>query len=160
MSVTVLIVNGFALVCLIAGCVKDLKKTKKALLVALKSFIKLVPVVLIIILLIGIVFAFLPPERVSRLVGDRSGFLGIIGTAIIGSILHIPAITSFPLAASLLERGASISIIAVFITTLTMVGMVTFPLEIKELGKKMALLRNGLSFVIALAIALIMGVLL
>ena len=47
-----------------------------------------------------------------------------------------------------------------FITTLTMIGVVTLPLEIKELGKKMALLRNGLSFIIAIVIALIMGVIL
>jgi hypothetical protein len=32
--------------------------------------------------------------------------------------------------------------------------------EIKELGKKMALLRNGFSFLVAIAIALLMGVIL
>ena len=52
------------------------------------------------------------------------------------------------------------SMLATFITTLTMIGMVTLPLEIKKLGKKFALLRNGLSFIIAIIIALIMGVLL
>jgi len=38
-----------------------------------------------------------------------------------------------------------------------MIGIVTLPLEIKELGKKVALLRNGISFVFAIIIALIMG---
>jgi len=41
-----------------------------------------------------------------------------------------------------------------------MIGIVTLPLEIKELGQKIALLRNGLSFIVALAIALIIGVVL
>ena len=41
-----------------------------------------------------------------------------------------------------------------------MIGTITLPLEIKELGKKVALLRNGISFIIAIVIALIMGVIL
>ncbi len=41
-----------------------------------------------------------------------------------------------------------------------MVGVVTLPLEIKILGKKFALLRNVISFGIAIVIALVMGVLL
>ena len=50
--------------------------------------------------------------------------------------------------------------VAAFITTLTMVGVVTLPLEIKEMGKKITILRNVFSFVFAIVIALIMGVIL
>ena len=39
-----------------------------------------------------------------------------------------------------------------------MVGIVTFPLEIKAFGKKFTFIRNGLSFVFAIIISLIMGV--
>lgn len=41
-----------------------------------------------------------------------------------------------------------------------MIGVITLPLEIRELGTKMALLRNGLSFIGALLISLAMGALL
>jgi len=47
-----------------------------------------------------------------------------------------------------------------FLTTLTMVGIATFPLETREFGLKFAFIRNGLSFVFAIAIALVMGVIL
>ncbi len=47
-----------------------------------------------------------------------------------------------------------------FLTTLTMVGIVTFPLEKKEFGLKFAVTRNALSFVSALVIAMMMGVIL
>jgi len=50
--------------------------------------------------------------------------------------------------------------ISVFVTTLVMVGVVTAPMEIKELGKKFTLLRNGFGFIAALVIAVIMGVML
>jgi hypothetical protein len=38
-----------------------------------------------------------------------------------------------------------------------MIGIVTLPVEIKELGKGMAVLRNGLSFFIAIVIGVLMG---
>ena len=71
--------------------------------------------------------------------------------------MHIPSLLSFPLAASLLDKGAQVASVAVFITTLTMIGIVTLPLEIKIMGKKFALLRNGISFIMAILIALVMG---
>jgi hypothetical protein len=41
-----------------------------------------------------------------------------------------------------------------------MIGTVTLPMEMKMLGKKFALLRNGLSFIMAVIIAIIMGAIL
>jgi len=84
----------------------------------------------------------------------------VLVVALLGAILHIPSLVSFPLAASILESGASVTAVAVFITTLTMIGVVTLPVEIRELGRKMALLRNGISFIIAIVIGLIMGAIL
>jgi uncharacterized membrane protein YraQ (UPF0718 family) len=47
-----------------------------------------------------------------------------------------------------------------FLTTLTMVGVVTYPLESREFGAQFALTRNVLSFISALMIAAVMGVIL
>lgn len=47
--------------------------------------------------------------------------------------------------------------VAAFITTLTMVGVVTAPGEVQQLGKKIALWRNVSGFVMALVIAVLMG---
>ena len=102
----------------------------------------------------------MPPEQISGFIGEQSGIIGILLVGAVGALMHIPALLSFPLAASLLENGASVSAVAAFITTLTMIGTVTLPLEIKELGKRIAFLRNGLSFIIAIIIALIMGAIL
>ena len=157
MNSTVVFINIFAVCCLIVSFFKDSAKTKQSLLVAVKSFLRVLPTVLIIIIFIGFLLGFVPPSEISEIIGKQSGFGGVLLVALLGALSHIPALISFPLAASLLESGASITALAVFITTLTMIGMVTLPLEIKELGKKMALLRNGMSFIIAIIIALIMG---
>ncbi|MDK2954037.1 MAG: hypothetical protein PWQ27_1420 [Kosmotoga sp.] len=158
--VTAIFINIFALSCLIFAFIKDRKKAKKSLIVALKSFFHILPTMLIIIVFIGLLLGFVPQSQISRIVGKQAGFWGILVVASLGAILHIPSLISFPLGASLLESGASVTAVAVFITTLTMIGVVTLPVEIKELGKKMALLRNGISFIIAIIIALIMGVIL
>lgn len=160
MNIATVIINLFALVGLAFAFVKDKRKAQQSLLVAIKSLVRIIPMVLVIIIFIGLLLGFVPPEMISKIIGTHSGFTGVIVVALLGAILHIPALISFPLAASLIRSGASVTAVAAFITTLTMIGMVTLPLEIKELGKTMALLRNGISFIIALVIAIIMGLIL
>jgi uncharacterized membrane protein YraQ (UPF0718 family) len=160
MNTTIIFINLLALVFLLFAFVKDRKKTKQSLILALKSFFRILPTVLVVIILIGLFLAFVPPAEIVKYAGEQAGFTGILIIALAGAILYIPSLTSFPLAASLLRSGASIASVAAFITTLTMVGVVTLPVEIRVLGKRMALLRNGFSFIIAILIALIMGVIL
>jgi len=160
MNITVIFINIFAGGCLIFSFIKDRKKTKQSLLGAVKSFIRILPIVFIIIIFIGLLLGFVPHTQISRIAGEQAGFWGVFLIALVGAIIHIPSLIAFPLADSLLKGGASVTVAAVFITTLTMIGTVTLPLEIKELGKKVALLRNGISFIIAIIIALIMGVIL
>jgi len=160
MSSAAIFVNIFALSCLVISLIKDRAKTKQSLLVAAKSFFRILPIVLIIIIFIGLLLGFVPLDLISKTMGEQAGFGGVILIASVGAILHIPALIAFPLAASLLKGGAAVAAVAAFITTLTMIGTVTLPLEIKELGKKMALLRNGVSFIFAIIIALIMGMML
>ena len=157
---TVIIINLIAVVWLIFSVVRNKNKTKESLKIALKTFLRTFPIIIIIIIFIGFLLGFLPPDIISKIVGEQAGFLGILVTAVLGSVLFVPALISFPLAASLLKGGASIMSIAAFITTLTMVGVITLPLEIKEMGRKLTILRNVFSFVFAIIIALIMGVIL
>ena len=157
MNVTAIIINVIAAASLLIAFAKDREKAIKSLKIAGKSFIRMLPMVFVILIIIGLLLGFVPASQISRFVGEQSGMTGILLVGVVGAILHIPALLSFPLAASLLEDGASVSAVTAFITTLTMIGTITLPLEIKELGKKMAILRNGISFVIAIVIALIMG---
>jgi len=111
-----------------------------------------------ILFLIGLLLTFIPPETIQQYMGESSSLLSTIISAIVGSITLIPAFVAFPLVASLVDAGASILPVVAFLTTLTMVGFVTFPLEKKEFGLKFALTRNLFSFVFAIVIALFMGV--
>lgn len=138
----------------------DREKTKKALFIGSRILLKMLPSLLIIVGLVGLLLGFVPPETIEQYLGAGAGFSGTVLAAIVGAITFIPNIISIPLAASLLRSGAAVMTIATFITTLTMVGTVTAPIEIRELGAKFTLLRNLLSFAFALLIGLIMGVIL
>ncbi|MEA2015836.1 MAG: permease [Actinomycetota bacterium] len=149
-----------AFVFLIYSVVKNRDKTKKALKIALKTLVKILPVMIIIVISIGFMLGFLPSGIISRVVGEQAGFFGVLVTAALGSILFIPSLISFPIAASLLDGGASIISVSAFITTLTMVGVITIPIEVREMGKKITVLRNIFSFIFAVIIALIMEIIL
>lgn len=140
--------------------VKDKRKTKMALKKAWKAFENILPQFLTILILIGIMLSVLSPANISLLIGQQTGWLGMLAAAIIGSITLIPGFIAFPLAAALLKSGAGFMQIAVFISTLMMVGIVTMPLEISYFGKKAALLRNSLAFVFSFVVALVIGVVL
>ncbi|MGB9813731.1 MAG: permease [Thermovenabulum sp.] len=136
---------------------KDKKKTKMALMKSWKSFENILPAFAGVLALIGLVLTILTPEIISKIIGANTGFLGMFITSIIGSITLIPGFVAFPLAASLIQRGAGIMQIAVFISTLMMVGFVTLPLEISYFGKRVAFLRNALSYIFSFIVALIIG---
>lgn len=136
------------------------QKTKDALKVSLKFFKVLAPLILMIIWMIGFLLAFLPSEAILNTIGREAGVKGMVLAALFGSVVLIQAFIAFPLAGAFLRQGADVRSIAAFVTTLVMVGVTTAPLEIKFFGRKFTLWRNGLSFVFAIIIALIMGALL
>lgn len=153
-----IVLYSVALLWLLFSFIKDKQKTKIALRKAWKSFENILPSVLSILLLIGYVLTFLDEQTISRLLGADSGVWGMIIAAVIGCITLIPGFVAFPLAASLLAAGAGYAQIAIFISTLMMVGIATLPLEIKYFGKKVAVKRNVLALVCAIITSCVIGV--
>jgi uncharacterized membrane protein YraQ (UPF0718 family) len=113
-----------------------------------------------ILIIVSIVLYLIPTSIISQYLGSESGVFGIIIAAVIGSITLIPGFISYPIAQGLIEQGASYTIVATLMTTLMMVGIVTLPLEIRYFGKSVAITRNGLNFIAAIIIGLIVGVIL
>lgn len=157
---TVITIYGLLAGGLIISMVKSREKTKKAFAVAWKGFLKSAPSLLAVLGIVGLTLGILTPETIEKVVGAEAGFMATIIAAVVGAITLIPSLIAFPLAGSLLRSGATVMTISAFITTLVMVGVVTAPMEIRELGKKFTLMRNGLGFISALIMAFIMGVVL
>ncbi len=157
---TLMVIYSILAIGLALSLVKSRKKTLMAFKVAGKAALKLAPSLIAIIGLVGLILGFLPPETISRLVGNEAGYTATLVAALIGAVTMIPSLIAFPLAGSLIRSGATVMTASAFITTLVMVGMVTAPMEAKILGRRFTLLRNGFGFISALMIAAIMGVIL
>ena len=136
---------------------KDKEKTKLSLKKAWKSFVNILPKLLGIVSAVGIIITFLNPETIGKLIGDSSGWSGVILAAIVGSVTLIPGFVAFPTAAMLLQNGAGYMQLGAFISSLMMVGLITIPMEIEYFGKKVAILRNTLAFCFSLIVAVIIG---
>jgi len=61
------------------------------------------------------------------------------------------------MAAILLENGAGYMQLSAFVSTLTMVGVITLPLEIRFFGKKFTILRNSLAFALSFVVAFVIS---
>ena len=152
-----IILYSLAIILLAASYLKDKSKTKKALKKAWKSFENILPELLVIMLLIGVLLAVVDHDLISSLLGESSGWFGVILASIIGAITLIPGFVAFPTAALLLKGGAGYMQIAAFVSTLMMVGIVTLPVEVKYFGKKISIPRNVLAFFFSFLVALIIG---
>jgi uncharacterized membrane protein YraQ (UPF0718 family) len=145
---------------LIVSFKKDKKSTKGAAKKALKMGKGMASGLIVAILLIGLILAYLPPDKIAGYVAEKNIMFSTFAAALFGTITIIPAFVAFPLVGTLVDASISIVPAVAFLTTLTMVGIVTFPIERKAFGTKFALTRNVLSFAFAIIISLIMGVIL
>ncbi len=144
-------------VALLVSWWRDPERTVKALRVSGRSLKGLVPGVLGMVALVGLVLTLVPQEALARLFAFK-GVMGFTAISLVGALVTMPAPSAFPLAGYLLRMGAAPAALAAFITTLTMVGIVSAPMEISYFGRRFTLIRQALSFAAAIAIGLLMGV--
>jgi len=113
-----------------------------------------------ILILVSLALYFIPQSLIIKYLGAGSGIWGLAIAAVVGSVTLIPGFISYPIAAALIKQGASYTTVATFMTTLMMVGVVTFPLEAKYFGNRVATIRNVLNFIAAIIIGLLVGLIL
>lgn len=155
-TVVLWIITGIAFV---LSIIKDKNKTLSSMQMARGMMKNMMGEIVGILFLIGLILTFIPPETVKGFMEKTNTLVATTASALVGGITLIPAFVVFPLVGSLMEAGLSIVPAVAFLTTLTMVGVVTFPLEKEEFGLKFTVVRNSLSFGFAVIIALVMGVL-
>jgi len=155
MDISTIILYLIALVLLIISIIKDWTKTKKALKKGWMAFLKIMPVLIPLFLIVGIVLSIITPQMIKQILGEESGSLGTFIGMIVGSIAFMPPFVTFPLGAELLEKGAGYPQVAAFVTTLMAVGLVYWVAEVKYFGQKAVILRNSLAFVASGIVALV-----
>jgi len=148
------VVAGLAL---LVSLVFSREKTLRALKIAARRFIRILPAFLIMLILVSVVLYLVPDELISQYLGSDNKFTAVALASLLGSVTIMPGFIAFPLAGILVQKEVAYMVIAAFTTTLMMVGVLTAPIEKAYFGLKVTVIRNVISFGIALAVALMIG---
>ena len=135
---------------------KDDKKQKNIGFIFYKSFKSFgasLPVLIGIVLLLGLFRVNVSPQLISSIF--RGEFVrDVITGSLIGSISAGTPITSYIIGAELLKEGVSLFAVTAFMVAWVTVGIIQFPAEAAILGKKFALKRNLISFILSIFVSL------
>ena len=118
------------------------------------QFASMLPIFLGVVLLIGLLNTFVSRNFLAALFSGNPALDTLLG-ALFGSILAGNAINSYIIGGELLEYGVSLFTVTALIITWVTVGLVQLPVEIAALGRRFALLRNGICFILSIPIAII-----
>jgi uncharacterized membrane protein YraQ (UPF0718 family) len=149
---------GIAGLALLVSFVANPEKTLKAVKIAAKRFVNILPAFLVMLVLISIALFLVPDEIISHYLGVNNKFIGVLFASFFGSITLMPGFIVYPLCGILLQKGVAYTVIAAFTTTLMMVGVLTYPLEKAYFGWQVTVIRNTMSLVIALIVAVVIGI--
>ena len=131
---------------------------KASLIHAMKGscnqFAAMLPIFLGVVMLIGLLNTFVSKNLLAELFSGNVMLDTLLG-ACFGSILAGNPINSYIIGGEMLQYGISLFTVTALIITWVTVGLVQLPIEIATLGKRFALLRNGICFILSLPIAII-----
>ena len=124
-----------------------------------RQFATLLPILVGVVLLIGLFNTFVSKDFLASIFSGNMA-LDTLWGACFGSILAGNPVNSYVIGGALLKYDISLFAVTALIVTWVTVGLVQLPAEIAALGRSFALLRNGLSFILSIPIAIITVVIL
>jgi len=134
------------------------QKTIKAIKISFIKFKKISPAFINMLIFVSIILFLLPDEVISNYLNNSSKFISVLLASFIGSITLMPGFVAFPLSGILLIKGVPYMVLSAFTTTLMMVGILTYTIEKEYFGIKVTIIRNIISFFIALSVAVMTGI--
>ena len=132
------------------------KNSTTSLLDYMKEMLLIMPPVF---LLMGLLEAWIPKDKIEVWLGNKSGIKGIGLSFILGTLPTGPLYIAFPLTASLIKKGASISNMVIFLGTWAALKIPQLMVEAKFLGIKFTAVRFSLTLIFILILGLIMELL-
>jgi uncharacterized membrane protein YraQ (UPF0718 family) len=131
------------------------QKALVALGIGMGTLLDVTPIVLSVFVFIGLVHVWVKEETIVKHLGHESGFRGVALGAVLGTALNGPLFTIFPLAQSLIRKGARVGVIAAVFSTYA-IKVPLLPLEIGFLGLKFTVAHNLMMFLSAFLMAPLM----
>ena len=127
------------------------KQLKTALQKTAVGFKKALPDIVGVLLLVGLALQ-LDFEKVSLYFSGNQLLDAGLGASL-GSVAAGNPITSYIIGGELLDKGVSLLAVTAFVLSWVTVGVVQLPGEMLIMGRRFAIVRNSVSFVLAIAVA-------
>lgn len=133
---------------------KNRQKTAKALMVAGRVALMVLPVLFFVFVLMGLLEVFVPKEVFTSLLGSGHGILGIFLGEMLGVFALIEPAAVFPFAGFLHQSGATYGSVVAFVMSAILIGIVTLPLEIQQFGARFTIVRNAVALILIFLLGL------
>jgi len=130
------------------------EKTEPVTSTAQEYLIEMMIILPAVMIIMGLFAVFIPSETVVKYLGKTSGIKGIALSILIGTLPTGPLYIAFPMAATLLKKGARVSNIIVFLSAWACIKIPQEMVELQFLGIEFMVLR----LILTVIFVIIMGV--
>ena len=128
---------------------------REALQVSLTKGGKFMPLILMAILLMGFTETLLPTELVKEWLSDSAGTKGILVAWAAGAVTPGGSLVGLPLVAGLSRAGASAGVLITYLSSLSLLSIIKFPVELGFFGPRLF----GIRVLVALFVPPALGML-
>jgi uncharacterized membrane protein YraQ (UPF0718 family) len=132
-------------------------KALAVLFVSKDYLVEMISILPPVLVLCGLFDAWVPKRTIERLMGDASGIKGTSIAFLLGTVAMGPLYAAFPIGKSLLDKGASLYNVAVFLCVWASIKIPMILFEVKFLGAEFALLRLALTIPAILVIGALLN---
>lgn len=113
-----------------------------------KTLLSVVPLLIAAFLIAGLIQTLVTHEMVTRWLGAESGWRGIALASLGGALMPGGPYVYYPIAAALLQSGASLGVLVAFVTAKNLWSMTRLPLEFVLLGPHLTVIRLGVTLIL------------
>lgn len=125
---------------------------KGELSAALKSSgqagLKLLPLLVVAILMMGCIEVLLPKHLVEKWLSDEAGLKGLGIAWLAGILTPAGSLLGLPIVAGLYKAGVSAAVLITYLVSLATLSLVRIPIEVGILGARLTALRIAASLVL------------
>jgi uncharacterized membrane protein YraQ (UPF0718 family) len=118
-------------------------------------FIEMILILPAVMILMGLITMFVPNNIIVKYMGKTSGMKGIALSFILGALPTGPLYIAFPMAATLIQKGARISNIIIFLSAWACIKIPQELVEIQFLGYEFMITRLVLTIICVILMAVL-----
>lgn len=119
--------------------------------------IKIILMLTVIIYIVSIIRSFFPPEKVKKLLAQKSEFVGNILASLLGIVTPFCSCSAVPVFIGFLEAGVPLGVTMSFLIASPMINEVALVLLWGLFGAKIALIYIGVGMFVAITAGYILG---